>query len=81
MKTTKILIIGDSKWASGLEENLATADGSFHFEIISDEDAAEKRLEHNSYDILLLEDGFMKKRNYIRSDDGVCYDKADYHCD
>lgn len=60
MKSIKILVIGTHDWIDGLSNELAKMEESFTIERIEDEGAAVKRLAHNSYNILLIQDGFSK---------------------
>ena len=58
----RILIIGSEKFQSDLRSKYLSKMMSFKFtlETITDEKEALKRLNHNSYDLLLLEDNFSK---------------------
>lgn len=60
MESIKVLIIGKHKWVENLSEYLNKMDDSFSIEKIEDEDAAIRRLTHNSYNILLIQDKFSK---------------------
>ncbi len=59
MGKVKILLIGDEKWTEGVNDFLKSEDGCYSLEVINDESAAKARLEHNSYDVLLLQDKFV----------------------
>lgn len=65
-KKIKILVIGKDTFTKSLKECfLLKLSSHYELEIINDEKAALKRLNHNSYDVLLLEDEF-SKYNTIR---------------
>ena len=55
MENIKILVIGKHEW---VEKISCSLNDSFLIEKIEDEDAAIKRLTHNSYNILLIQDKF-----------------------
>ena len=59
MGKVKILLIGDAKWTSGIKDFLAAEGDEVHLEILNNELKAKARLEHNSYDVLLLQDRFV----------------------
>lgn len=57
----KILTIGNPQWIDRISMNILNSlDFPISIERISDESTAKERLTHNSYDILLLQDEFIK---------------------
>ena len=56
-----LLVIGNKDWYESLLNVLCSLDEVYTVEFISDIYAANARLWHNSYDILLLEEDFSKK--------------------
>lgn len=62
----RILAIGNNKFINSLSQIfLAKLESAYVLETITDEKTALKRLNHNSYDVLLLQDKF-SKYNTIR---------------
>lgn len=61
MSTIRILIIGESKWINQFKTDvLVSLQSDFETETISELKAAQDRLSHNSYDILILQNRFKK---------------------
>ena len=57
----KVLAIGNERFVKRLSDYISSDLGKeFTFETITDESKALPRLNHNSYDILILQDGFSK---------------------
>ena len=63
----KVLAIGNEKFVKRLSDCISSElkDQTITFEFITDESRALSRLNHNSYDVLVLQDGF-SKYNTIR---------------
>lgn len=58
-----ILIMGNPQWVASFNKNrLSTFEYPYTIEIITDIDKAIFRLEHNSYDLLILEDEYFKNQ-------------------
>ena len=60
-RNLNILIIGNQDWYNTIQPILAELTEKYTTEYINDIDAANKRLWHNSYDILLLEEKFSRE--------------------
>ncbi len=60
MGNIKVLLIGDSKWTDGISSILRSKNANVPLEIINDKKAANQRLEHNSYDVLILQERFAR---------------------
>ena len=58
MDSIKVLIIGKDEWVEKLSKRLERINECFIIEKIKDEVLAKKRLQHNSYNILILQDNF-----------------------
>lgn len=57
----KLLLIGDKEWCNRLQHKINVFNINFIYEIISDVNEANERLDHNSYDVLVISEKFTKK--------------------
>lgn len=55
-----VLAIGSQKWYMQFSARYASLTQTYKFEFISDVANANARLDHNSYDVLVIEDAFIK---------------------
>ena len=62
-----ILAIGSVEWYKSFSTRYAGLSKTYKFEFISDLDKALARLDHNSYDVLIIEDNFIKDNSITLS--------------
>lgn len=62
-----ILAIGSVEWYKNFSTRYAGLSKTYKFEFISDLDKALARLDHNSYDVLIIEDNFIKDNSITLS--------------
>jgi hypothetical protein len=56
----RLLLVGDNKWCTTLKNNLISCDNNYQYEILSDFNKVSERLDHNSYDMLLIQYNFAR---------------------
>lgn len=66
-KTLHILAIGSNKWNLKIRELCYSFIPKFEIEFISNINIAKDRLNHNSYDILLIEDEYINRNSIVLS--------------
>lgn len=59
----KLLLIGDKEWCNRLQYKVKALNANFTYEVISDVEEANQRLDHNSYDVLIISEKFTKKHS------------------
>ncbi len=55
-----ILVVGSVKWYDTFSKYFKNKTTRYHFEFISELNKAILRLDHNSYDVLIIEDNYIK---------------------
>lgn len=63
MKRLHVLVVGSAEWYKEFSGRYEQLSDTYEFEFISDVSSAKGRLEHNSYDVLIIDSDFIKEHS------------------